>query len=191
MSQTGEQCVRKISQIPPKAYKQESRAVFLGMDVTSGTSQQKRFANRPGQFVASQLRKRKVGVSVKNLSHDECRQLEPAKQNERRQYLQNEVMEALKGNEEIRDDELMGMRCVVTVKQFPERKVKARLVILGYQAGDLEDELFEADVVQSAVSCKWPRITVSCSRRQTSWELSCQYHCRKNNYMQFFRSGIN
>ena len=63
---------------------------------------------------------------MKNLSQDELRQLEQAKQNEIRQYLRNEVIEALKGNEEIRDDELMVMRWVVTVKHFPEEKVKAR-----------------------------------------------------------------
>ena len=72
------------------------------MDVTSSATQQKRFVNRPGQFVASQLNKRKVEVSVKNLSHDEPRQLEQAKQIEIRLYLQNEV-EALRGNEEVRD----------------------------------------------------------------------------------------
>ena len=38
----------------------------------------------------------------------------------------------------------MGMRCVVTVKHFPEKRIKARLVILGYQAGDLEEELLKA-----------------------------------------------
>ena len=53
-------------------------------------------------------------------------------------------MEAPKGNEEIRDEELMGMRWVVTVKHFPAKKVKARLVFLGCQASDLEDELLEA-----------------------------------------------
>ena len=36
------------------------------------------------------------------------------------------------------------MRWVVTVKQLPEKKGKARLVIMGYQAADLEDELLEA-----------------------------------------------
>ena len=102
------------------------------------------FVNRPGQFVASQLRKRKVEVSVKDVSPDELRQLEQARQNEIRWYLQNEVMEALKGNEEIRDDKLMGLRWVVTVRQLTEKKVKARLVILGYQAGDVEDGLLEA-----------------------------------------------
>ena len=117
MSQTGETTptqqeprVRKVSKIPPKLHKQKSNAVFLSMDVTSSASQQKCFVNRPGQFVASQLRKRKVEVSVKDVSQDELRQLEQARQNEIRRYLQNEVMEALKGNEEIRDDELMGLR---------------------------------------------------------------------------------
>ena len=104
--------------------------------------------------------------------------MEQAKQNERRQYLQNEVMEALKGKQEIRDDELMGMRCVVTVEQFPERKVKARLVILGYQTGDLEDALLEAATPTPRRRakhsfCKWR------SGRQTSWELSCQYGSNK------------
>ena len=61
-------------------------------------------------------------MSAKNCSQDELRQLEQGKQNEIRQYLQNEVMEALKGNEVIRDDELMGMRWVVTVKHFPQKK---------------------------------------------------------------------
>ena len=63
---------------------------------------------------------------MKNLSQDELRQLEQAKQNEIRQYLRNEVIEALKRNEEIRDGGLMVMRWVVTVKHFPEEKVKAR-----------------------------------------------------------------
>ena len=65
-----EQHVRKVSQNPTKFPKQESRAVFLSMDVTSSASQQKRFVNRPGQFVASQLRKREVEVSVNNLFRD-------------------------------------------------------------------------------------------------------------------------
>ena len=102
-----EQLVRIVSKNPTKSSKQESRAAFLSMDVTSSASQQKRFVNRPGQFVASQLSRRKVEVSVKNLSQDGLRRLEQAKLNDITQYLQNEVMEALKGNEEIRDDELL------------------------------------------------------------------------------------
>ena len=38
----------------------------------------------------------------------------------------------------------MGMRWVVTVKHFPKKKIKGTLVILGHQAGNLEDELLEA-----------------------------------------------
>ena len=38
----------------------------------------------------------------------------------------------------------MGMRWVVTGKHFPEKEVKEKLVLLGYQASDLEDELLEA-----------------------------------------------
>ena len=37
----------------------------------------------------------------------------------------------------------MGMRQVVKAKHVPEVKIKARLVILGYQAGDLEAELLK------------------------------------------------
>ena len=110
LSQTVKEPVRKVSKQPAKSSKQESGAVFLSLDVTSSASQQKRFVNRPGQFVASQLRKRKVEVSVQNLSQDELRQLEQATENEIQQYLQNEVMETLKGNEEIRDDELLRKR---------------------------------------------------------------------------------
>ena len=76
------QTVRKVSKKPTKSKNQKSRAVFWSMDVTISASQQKRFVNRPGQFVASQLRKRKVEVSVKNLSQDELKQLYQAKQNE-------------------------------------------------------------------------------------------------------------
>ena len=101
------------------------------MDVTSNAPQQPRFVNRPGQVVASQLRKRKVEVRVKNPSQDELRQLEQAKQNEIRQYLQNKAVEALKGNEEIRDDELMGMHWVVTVKHFPVKKGQGEVSYTG------------------------------------------------------------
>ena len=45
-----------------KNSEQESRAVFLSRDVTSSASQQIRVVNRPGQFVANQLIKRKVEV---------------------------------------------------------------------------------------------------------------------------------
>ena len=62
------------------------------MDVISSASQQKRFVNRPGQLMASQLRKRNVEVSVENFSQDELRQLDQATQNEIRQYPQNDVM---------------------------------------------------------------------------------------------------
>ena len=136
-----EQLVRKVSKNQTKCQKQESRAVFLSMDEKSRAHHnKKRFVNRPGQFLAS----RKVEVSVKNLSQDELQQLEQANQNEIRQHLKSEVMEALKGNDEIRDDELMGMRWVATVNISQTKKVKARFVILSYQAGDLEDELLEA-----------------------------------------------
>ena len=93
------------------------------MDVTRSASQQQRFVNRPAQLVASQLRRRKVEVKVKMLSQGELRQLQQAKQHEIRQYSRNEVMEPLKGHEEVRDDELMGMRWVVKMKQFPKKNV--------------------------------------------------------------------
>ena len=52
-----EEPVQKMSKKPAKLKRQDSRAVFLSMDVTSSVSQQKRFVNRPGQFVAIQLKK--------------------------------------------------------------------------------------------------------------------------------------
>ena len=111
-----------MSKKQTKLKKQDSRSVFLSMDVTSSVPQQKRSVNRLGQFVASQLRQRKVEVSVKNLSQSVLKQLDHAKQNEIRQFLQNEVMETRKGNEDIQEDELMGMRWVVTVKHFLEQQ---------------------------------------------------------------------
>ena len=113
------------------------------MEVNSN-HQQRRFVNRPGAFVTSQLRKRKVEVSTKNLSAEELDMLDHAKANEIQQYLQNEAVEAIKDQVDLTQEELMGMRWVVTVKHFPQKKVKARLVILGYQAADLEDELLNA-----------------------------------------------
>ena len=62
-------------------------------------------------------------------------------------------MKAFQGHEEIRYDELMGMRWVVTVKQFPE-KVKARLVMMGYQAGVMEDEFAGSGIAFSNSQCK-------------------------------------
>ena len=53
-----EEPVQKMSKKPAKLKRQYSRAVFLSMDVASSVSQQKRFVNRPGQFVAIQLKKR-------------------------------------------------------------------------------------------------------------------------------------
>ena len=123
-----EQHVRNVSKNPTKSPKPELRAVFVSMDVTSSASQQKRFVNRLGQFVASQLRKRKVEVSVKNLlprstvgTSEEKR--DTTASTERGNGGSEE-------NEENRDDELMGLRWVVTVKHFPEEKVKARSVTL-------------------------------------------------------------
>ena len=144
LSQTAENPVRTVSKHPTHSQKQESRAVFLSMEETSSASLQKRFCEQTGTVRGRPTDKRRVEVSVKNLSQDELRQLAQAKPNETRQYLQNEVMEGLKGNEEIRGDELMGVRWVVTVKHFCGRKVKARFVVQGYQAGDLEDEFLEA-----------------------------------------------
>ena len=81
---------------------------------------------------------------MKNLSQDELKQLDQPEQDEIRQYLQNVVMETLWRNKDIHEDELMSMRWVVTVKHFPVKKIKARLIMLRYQAGDFEDELLEA-----------------------------------------------
>ena len=174
-----EQPVRKVSKKPTKSKNQESRALFPSMDVSSSSSQQKRFVNRPGQFVASQLRKRKVEVSVKNLSQDELRQLDQAKQNEIRQYLQNEVMQTLRGNEENREDELMGMRWVVTVKHFPEKRSKGGWLYwvtkpVTWKTSCLKRQHRHQHVEQSTVSCKWQHITVLSSKGQTCGELSCK-----------------
>ena len=113
------------------------------MEVSSN-HHQRQFVNRPAAFVTSQLRKRKMEVSTKKLSADELDMLDKAKENEIQQYLQNEAVETIKDKVDLNPEELMGMRWVVTVKHFPQKKVKARLVILGYQAADLEDELLNA-----------------------------------------------
>ena len=121
----------------------KGHAVFVSFEISSN-HHQRQFVNRPAAFVTSQLRKRKMEVSVKKLSADELDMLDEAKENEIQQYLQNEAVEAIKGQVDLKPEELMGMRWVVTVKHFPQKKVKARLVILGYQAADLEDELLNA-----------------------------------------------
>ena len=117
---------------------------------------------------------------MKNLSQDELRQLEQAKQNEIRLYLQNEVMEAPKGNEEIRDDELMGMRWVVTVKHFTGKNGQGEVRCTGPSSwrlgktGCWERQHPHQHVVQSSVSCKGQHIMVPSSRRKTCRELSCK-----------------
>ena len=134
---------RGRSRSPRAAEGRQNHAVFVSMEVNSNRHQ-RQFVNRPGAFVTSQLRKRKVEVNTKKLSAEELGMLDLAKQNEIQQYLQNEAVEAIKDQVDLTQEELMGMRWVVTVKHFPQKKVKARLVILGYQAADLEDELLNA-----------------------------------------------
>ena len=95
--------------------------------------------------MASQLRKKKVEVSVENLSQDELRQLEQAKQNEIRQYQQNKVVEALKGNKEIRDVELTGMRWVVTVKHFQKKGSRRGWLFWAIKPATWKDESLEAE----------------------------------------------
>ena len=67
-------------------------------------------------------------VSTNSLSQDEFQQLDQAEQHEMSQYLQKEVMHVLKDHKEIRPHELMGMRWVVMVQQFSQKKVKTMLV---------------------------------------------------------------
>ena len=84
-------------------------------------------------------------MSTNNLSQDEFQQLDQAEQHEMSQYLQRDLMHVLKNHEEIRPHELMGMRWVVTVQQFAQKKVKTMFVIMEYQATDYwEDELLQA-----------------------------------------------
>ena len=159
--------VRKISKTPSKPPRQESCAVFISMDVTSSASQRQRFVNRPGQFVAIHFRKRNAEANVKNLSQDELCQLEQAKRNEIRQNLQNEVMEALKGNEEIRDDELMGMprrsrRGGSSWSTKPET----------WKTSCWKRQLLLQHAVLSTASCNWQRTMDSNSRRLTCLEPS-------------------
>ena len=61
-------------------------------------------------------------VSTKNLSADELDMLDRAKANEIHQYLQNEAVEAIKDQVDLTQEELMGMRWVVAVKQFPQKR---------------------------------------------------------------------
>ena len=85
----------------------------------NGNHHQRRFVNRPGAFVTSQLRKRKVEVNTKKLSAEELELLDQAKANEIQQYLKNEAVEAIKNKVDLSQEELMGMHWVVTVKHFP------------------------------------------------------------------------
>ena len=65
-----EQPVRKVSKSPTKSSKQESRAVFLSVDVTSSALQQKRFGEQTRTVRGKPTKKRRVELSVKNLSQD-------------------------------------------------------------------------------------------------------------------------
>ena len=93
----------------------KNHAVFVAIEVSSN-HHQRQFVNRPGAFVTSQLRKRKVEVSTKNLSAEELVMLDRAKANEIQQYLQNEAVEAIKDQVDLTQEELMGMRWVVACR---------------------------------------------------------------------------
>ena len=86
-----------------------------------------------------QLWRRKTEVNMKTLSDDELDGLDQAKASEVRQYLRNEAVDTI-----FTQVELMGMRGSSSVKHLPQKKMKAKLGILGYQVADREDEPMSA-----------------------------------------------
>ena len=100
---------RGRSRSPRNAGGRQNHAVFVSMEVNSNRHQ-RQFVNRPGAFVTSQLRKRKMEVSTKKLSAEELDMLDLAKANEIQQYLQHEAVEAIEDKVDLTEQELMGMR---------------------------------------------------------------------------------
>ena len=117
--------------------------VDLGYD---GTRRQMReLGMRAESFVTSQIRKQRVEVSEKHLTAEQLKELAKAKDKEVQNYLRNQAVEAIAKEYDVPVSELMRMRWVITVKEYPDgsNRVKARLCILGFQDPDLEAEVME------------------------------------------------
>ena len=89
--------------------------------------------------MTSQPWERQTEVNMKTFSDDELDELDQAQAHEVRQYLRNEAVDTI-----FTQMELMGMRWGSSVKHLPQKKMKAKLGILGYQVADREDEPMSA-----------------------------------------------
>ena len=106
------------------------------MDLPTSKRGLQRFLEDSEAYVVSQLRRKSVEVSERNLQPDERMAFKEAKAKEIRGFIQSHCFKVLSPEQQARVKSAVGMRWVLTWKVVPEsadRKAKARAVILGYQ----------------------------------------------------------
>eukprot|EP00969_Alexandrium_andersonii_P151644 6705040-Alexandrium_andersonii.AAC.1 len=126
---------------------QEGRLAFeVDFPAELSRREQRDFEVRPCSYVMSQMRRRRTEVSERQLSGKQLDELRAAKEKEVDNYVRNQAVEVVADKYAISPAELMKMRWVITMKEYPDgqKKVKARLCILGFQDPMLEEEAEDA-----------------------------------------------
>ena len=90
----------------------------------------KHFLEKPGIYVASQARRERVEVRLRDLTKDQLKLFSQAKHKEITEWLKHETIEVIKREHpSVNRDLLMKMRWVLT--WMDDGSAKARLVVLG------------------------------------------------------------
>ncbi len=119
-----------------------SQCFEIDLGCTGTRKQQRELYLRPKSSVASQIRRQRAGISERHLTEKQLIELKAAMDREMDNYIRNHVIERIAHEDDIPVSQLMKMRRVITLKEFPDgnTKVKARLYILGFQDPSLEDD---------------------------------------------------
>lgn len=122
---------------PVKPVEQQCLCVEIAIDLPSSKRGIQKFLESPEAYVVSQMRRKAVEVSERNLTDEELEQFKQAKDKEVRSYIQSHCFKLLPPNQQQSVENPVGMRWILTWKALHDdqngRKAKARAVILGYQ----------------------------------------------------------
>lgn len=114
---------------------QTGAAVELSFEVPETKRGKQNFVENLSSFLASNLKRRTVEVSERNMNEEELHRMRDAKQEEIRKFLSAEALQVLPKHLQPDKQTAMKMRWVLTWKRDEttgDRKAKARCVILGY-----------------------------------------------------------
>ncbi len=119
-----------------------SQCFEIDFGCTSTRKQQQELYLLPKSSVASQIRRQRAGISERHLTEKQLIELKVAMDREMDKYIRNHMIERIVYENEIPVSQLMKMRWVITLKEFPDgnTKVKARLYLPGFQDSSLEDD---------------------------------------------------